>query len=73
LGGVGALYELALWCLTALHGSLGSLLELSSGLLLESTLDRSGRWHSYLGPGVDATLTLALLLLLVFHDTTVVL
>jgi hypothetical protein len=56
-----------------LHGSLGSLLELSSRLLLKSTLDRSGRWNSYLGPGVFCTLSLSLLLPLVIHDTTVVL
>jgi hypothetical protein len=34
LSDVGALYERALWSLVALHGGLGSLLELSSGLLL---------------------------------------
>jgi hypothetical protein len=73
LGDVGALYELALWSQVALHGSLGSLLELSFGLLLESTLDRFGRWHTYLGPGVVATLTSVLLLPLAFHDTTMIL
>jgi hypothetical protein len=69
LGSVGALYKLTLRSLVALHCSLGSLLELSSELL-GSTLDRSDRWHTYLGPGVVATLTLALLLPLVFNDTT---
>jgi hypothetical protein len=72
LGGIGALYELALWSLVALHCTMGSLLELSSGLLLGSTLDRADRWHTYPGHGVVATLTLALLRSLVFHDTTMV-
>jgi hypothetical protein len=70
---VGALYQLALWSLVALHGSLGSLLELSYDLLLRSTLDRYDRWHTYLGPGIVATLSLALLLPLVIHDTMKVL
>jgi hypothetical protein len=73
LSDVGLLYELVLQSLVALHGSLGSLLELSSELLLRSTLDRSSTWHIYLGLGVVATLTLALLLPLAIHDTTVVL
>jgi hypothetical protein len=73
LGDVGSLYELVLRSLVALQGSLGSLLELSSGRLLERTQDRSDRWHTYPRPRVDATLTLALLLPLAFHDTTVVL
>jgi hypothetical protein len=73
LGDIGELYELALQSLVALHGSLGSLLELSSGLLLGSTLDWSGRWHTYPKPGVAATLTLSLLLPFVIHDTTTVL
>jgi hypothetical protein len=46
LSDVGALYEQLFWSLVALHGHLGSLLELSSGLLLRCTLDRSGRWYS---------------------------
>jgi hypothetical protein len=66
------LYELALQSFVALHCSLGSLLELSSGLLLGSTVDRSGRWHTYPRPVVVAILTLTLLLLLAFHDTMVV-
>jgi hypothetical protein len=73
LSDVGLLYELVLQSLVALHGSLGSLLELRSELLLRSTLDRSSTWHIYLGLGVVATLTLALLLPLAIHDTTVVL
>jgi hypothetical protein len=72
LGGIGALYELALRSLVALHCSLGSLLELSYGLLLGSLLDRSDRWLTYLGAGVVATLTLALLLPLALHETMVV-
>jgi hypothetical protein len=64
------LYELVLQSLVALHCSLGSLLELGSRLLLGSTLDRSDRWRAYLGPRLVATLTLALLLKLAFHDTT---
>jgi hypothetical protein len=72
LGGVGAFYELVLWSLVALHCSLGSLLQLCSRLLLGSTLYRSGRWHTYLGPRVVATLSLALLLPLMLHDTRVV-
>jgi hypothetical protein len=71
LGGVGALYELALWSPIALHCPLGSLLKLSSGWLLESTLDRSSRWHTYPGTGVVATRTLAFLLPLEFHDIMV--
>jgi hypothetical protein len=73
LSDVGALYELALWSLVALHGSLGSLLQLSSRLLLRSMLDRYGRWHSYRGPRVVATMSLALLLPLAIHDTMSVL
>jgi hypothetical protein len=73
LSDVGAFYELELWCLVAMHGHLRSLLELSSGLLLRYTLDRSGIWHTYSGPGVVATLSLALLLPLAIHDTMVVL
>jgi hypothetical protein len=69
---VGALYELALWSLVALHGHLGSLLELSSGLLLICTLDRFDRWYTYPGSRV-VTLSLALLLPLTVHDTTTVL
>jgi hypothetical protein len=34
-------------------------------------LDRSGRWHTYPGPRVVTTLTLALLVSLAFHDTSV--
>jgi hypothetical protein len=73
LSDIGALYEWALWCLVALHGRLGSLLELRSRLLLRCTLDRSGRWYTYLGSGVVATLSLALMLPLTIHDTMVVL
>jgi hypothetical protein len=60
LSDVGVLYELALWSLVALHGSPGSQLKLSSRLLLRNTLDRPGRCHTYPGPGVVATLSLAL-------------
>jgi hypothetical protein len=73
LSDIAPLYQLALWSLVPLHGSLGSLLKLSSGLLLRNTVDRSGRWHTYPGPGVIATLPLVLLLPLTIHDTTVVL
>jgi hypothetical protein len=73
LSDVRALYELALWSLVALHGCLGCLLELRSGLLLRSTLDCSGRWHTYLRLGVVGTLTLTLLLPLAIHDTMTVL
>jgi hypothetical protein len=72
LSDVGALYELTLWSLVALHGHLGSLLELSSGLLLICTLDRFDRWYTYPGSRV-VTLSLALLLPLTVHDTTTVL
>jgi hypothetical protein len=72
LGGTGVLYELALRSLIVLHCRLGSLLELSSRRLLGSTLDRFSRWHTYLGPGVVATLTLVLLRPLAPHDTTTV-
>jgi hypothetical protein len=58
--------------LVALHHSLGSLLELSSRMLLRRTLDRSDIWHTYPGPGVVTTLTLTLLLPLAFHDVAVV-
>jgi hypothetical protein len=73
LSDVGALYELALWSLVALRGSLESLLKLSSGLLLRNTLDRSDRWHTYPRPGVVAPLPLTLLLPLMIHDTMAVL
>jgi hypothetical protein len=72
LQSVGALDELALQGLVALHCSLGSLLELWSGLLLRGTLDRSNIWHTYPRPGIITTLTLALLLPLAFHDTVTV-
>jgi hypothetical protein len=73
LSDVGAMYELALWSLIALHYRLGSLLEQSSGLLLRCMLDRFGRWHTDPGPRVVATLSLALLLPLMIHDTMVIL
>jgi hypothetical protein len=71
LESIGALDELSLWGLIALHCGLGSLLELGSRLLLRGTLDRSGKWYTYLRPGVVTTLTLVLFLLLAFHDTAV--
>jgi hypothetical protein len=73
LSDVGLLYEQTLWTRVALHGSLGSLLELSPRLLLRRMLDRCGRWHTYPRPGVVSTLSLALLLPLAIHDTTTVL
>jgi hypothetical protein len=73
LSDFGALYEWVLCSLVALHGRLGSLLELSSGLLLRCMLDRSSGWYTYLGSGVVATLSLVLLLPLMVHDTMEVL
>jgi hypothetical protein len=72
LESIGTLDGLSLQGLVALHCSLVSLLELGSRLLLQGTLDWSGRWYTYLGPGVVTTLTLSLLLPIAFHDTTVV-
>jgi hypothetical protein len=69
----GALDELALRGLKALHCDLGPLLELGSELLLQGTLDRSSRWCTHAVPGIATTLTLALLLMLALHDTATVL
>jgi hypothetical protein len=47
--------------------------ELWAATEVRCTLDRSDRWYTYLGSGVVATLSLALLLPFMVHDSMVVL